>query len=232
MNEEESRLSEEAFTWLKGQKALLVEQFASEIKYVPDESPTTLFMAGSPGAGKTEVSKRLMEKFNEQPVRIDADEIRALCPGYNGSNAHVFQKAANKGVNILYDHILSKGLNTILDGTFAYGGAMDNVGRSLKKDRKVELFYVYQNPKQAWEFTKKREKIEHRRVSKEVFVSAFIKSRENVNETKKMYGDRIEINIMIKNFKKGLEKLHLNVENIDHYISHRYSADDLSVLLK
>lgn len=147
MNEEESKLSEEAFTWLKGQKDLLVEKFASEIKYVSNESPTTLFMAGSPGAGKTEVSKRLMEKFSEQPVRIDADEIRALCPGYNGSNAHVFQKAANKGVNILYDYILSKGLNTILDGTFAYGGATDNVGRSLKKDRKVELFYIYQNPK-------------------------------------------------------------------------------------
>ena len=47
-------------------------------------------MAGSPGAGKTEYSKRFVDGVKKDTgasiVRIDGDEIREILPQYNGSN--------------------------------------------------------------------------------------------------------------------------------------------------
>ena len=74
----------------------VIQKFADATEHVADELPTTLFMAGSPGAGKTEISKRLVPRFKQKPIRIDADEIRTLCPGYAGNNAHAFPRCCNK----------------------------------------------------------------------------------------------------------------------------------------
>lgn len=47
--------------------------------YHADEFPVSVFMAGSPGAGKTEFSKNLLSLFSDnsrkQVLRIDADEM-------------------------------------------------------------------------------------------------------------------------------------------------------------
>lgn len=231
MNNEELKLSEEAKAWVKLNQKKLIERFASTKEHVSDALPWTLFMAGSPGAGKTEISKRLMPRFKQKPARIDADEIRTICPGYTGANAHIFQDAATKGVHILYDHALSKSINVILDGTFAYNGALENIKRSIEHGRKVEIFFVYQDPLQAWDFTKKREALERRNVSKEVFIDSFFKAKENVNKAKVTFGSEIELNLIIKDFEKDLEQLELNIENIDPYIKKSYTKNELEELL-
>lgn len=231
LTEKEEKQSEEAFQWIKLQHLELIKKFANTTEYSADIRPTSLFMAGSPGAGKTEISKRLIARFEQKPIRIDADEIRTVCNGYTGENAHIFQKAATKGVNILYDYALKKNINVILDGTFAYNGALDNIQRSLKHGRKVELFFVYQNPVQAWEFTKKREAIEHRKVSKEIFIDSFFKSQENINEAKKHFGQMVDLNIIVKDFEKGMERLGINVQGIDHYIEKVYTKYELNDIL-
>lgn len=82
-------------------------------------------------------------------------------------------------------------LNVILDDTFAYSGALENMRRSLDHKRKVEIFFVHQDPMQAREFTKKREAIEQRKVSKEMFINSFFKSQENVNKAKEDFGNAI-----------------------------------------
>ena len=232
MSDVEAKVGEDAYVWVKSHSRELIEKFVNAQGCFPDPWPTTLFMAGSPGAGKTEISKRLLARFKLQAIRIDADEIRAMCPGYSGANAHIFQKAATKGVHILYDYALQKGINVILDGTFAYGGALENIERSLNHKRKVELFFVYQDPAQAWEFTKKREEIERRKVSKEVFVDSFIKARENVNKAKEHFGSKIELNLIVKDFEKDLEQLELNIDSIDPHIPKQYTGDELRNILK
>ena len=227
----DTELSEQAFKWLKSNQKALIEKFAGATEYVSDVHPTTLFMAGSPGAGKTEISKRFISRFEQKPIRIDADEIRTICPGYTGKNSHVFQKAATKGVHILYEYALKKNINVILDGTFAYAGALENIQRSLDHGRKVEIFFVYQHPQQAWDFTQKREAIEHRKVSKEVFINSFLKSRINVNKAKAHFGSKIELNLFVKDFEKDLEQLELDVDDIDPYIKQLYTDDQLEKLL-
>lgn len=130
MNDEE--LSIEAKKFIRKNKQLLIQKFANEEIYKVDIYPVTVFMAGAPGVGKTEISKRLIETFQTKPIRIDADEIREICPGYNGANSHIFQSASTTGVHILYDYVLARKLNVILDATFAYGNA-DKVETYLDK---------------------------------------------------------------------------------------------------
>lgn len=231
MNEEEKQ-AKAAFEWVITNKHKIIEMFTAEAEKVADMKLATVFMAGSPGAGKTEVSKQFIKRFGQKPIRIDADEIRSVCPGYLGQNSHIFQNVATKGVHFLYDYAISKKFNAILDGTFAYNGALNNIQRSIDHNRKTEIFFVYQDPVKAWDFTKKREEIECRKVSKGVFIDAFFKSRENVNNAKEKFGGNIELNLLIKDFEKNLERLELNVSNVDHFIEKDYTEDELIKLLK
>lgn len=189
-------------------------------------------MAGSPGAGKTEISKRLIEQFvDNAPVRIDADDIREMFPNYTGGNSHIFQRACTAGVNKLFDYVMEHDLNVILDGTFAYERAMENIERSLKRNRRVIIYYIFQNPIVAWKFTKIREETEGRQVSKEVFIHSFLRARENVNEAKVHFGGKIELNMIIKDFTNNFEKVFLNVGSIDKYLPKVYSIDELKEIL-
>lgn len=225
------RQSKEAEEYIKRHKDLLIEKFASDRDYVSDVHPVSLFMAGSPGAGKTEVSKRLIEKFENKPVRIDADAIRDIFPGYIGTNSHIFQSACTIGVHKLYDHVLKMRFNVILDGTFAYHGALINIARSLRRGRTVEIYYLYQDPIVAWEVTKKREALEHRNVSKQVFIDTFFRARENVEAAIQEFGDRIILNLMIKDVSKNTEQARLDIERIDQFLEVRYTVDTLHKLL-
>lgn len=233
MTDEE--LQNEAFAWVKSSegKNKLIELFANSNFYFSEPRPITLFMAGSPGAGKTEVSRGFIRRFKEKPVRIDADEIRALCPGYNGGNSSLFQKCADKGINILYDHCLDKNFNIILDGTFAYGNSIQNIERSLSRGRTVEIWFIYQDPIQAWKITKAREVVEGRMVPMDVFIKGYFKSQENVNNAKATFGDKISLNFILKDFGSGFEKLKVNIDRVDSHIPKSYTEDELrSALLE
>lgn len=233
MNPEEQRISEEAFHFIKTHEKDIIARFAPPEICHPVENPVSLFMAGSPGAGKTEVSKSFVKRFKDIPVRIDADEIRPLCPGYTGANAHLFQKAANKGVNYLYDYALHHNLNCILDGTFAYAGAEENIERSLAHKRRVELWFVYQDPVRAWEFTKAREAQEARHVSKDVFIRAVAESRRNTRAVKERFKDQVELNLLVKDYEDGKEDFRLNISSgeLDRRTEGHYTAEELGKIL-
>ncbi len=231
MNETEQKIESDAYEFVKDHSDEIIQRFAGNSVKVA--TPVSLFMAGSPGAGKTEVSKNLMKQFETIPVRIDADEIRKMCPNYIGTNAHIFQKAARKGVHILYDHSLHKGLHLILDGTFAYGESLKNIERSLDYKRVVELWFVYQDPMKAWEFTRAREALESRHISKETFISTFIKSKLNAVEAKRTFRNSLVLNLLVKNINNTDGKLYLNVQahELDPYIGSTYTSEDLGRVL-
>src|SRR3989338_4035351 len=178
-------------------------------------------------------SKLLIQQFRDMPIRIDADDIRPMCDGYVGANAHVFQKAANKGVNILYDYALENGINCIMDGTFAYGNASENIHRSMKRKRLVQIWFVYQDPIKAWELTKVREQKELRRVSKDVFIRAFTKARENVVAVKTEFGVSVGLNLLVKDYTDDTEELHLNItgDELDRRTRGVYPIEELDKIL-
>lgn len=233
MNEEEALIEANAFNYIKANSGLLIRKFAPINSCHDVAKPVSLFMAGSPGAGKTEVSRSFAKQFRDMPIRIDADDIRPMCDGYIGTNAHLFQKAANKGVNILYDHALENGINCILDGTFAYGNVSENIQRSLKRKRIVQIWFVYQDPEKAWEFTKVREQKESRRVSKNVFIRAFTKARENVTAVKAEFSMDVKLNLLVKDYSDDTEELHLNItgDELDRLTRGVYPIEELHKIL-
>lgn len=232
---EEKRLEEEAVRFLKMHVKDLIQKFAASIPEHGREAAVSIFLAGSPGAGKTEFSKGLVQLFPEHPpLRIDADEIRAWLPGYRGEFAHVFQAACTIGVDKLHDYALDHHLSFILDGTFAYKNYRQNMERSLKRGRTVEIYYLYQPPEIAWDFTQKREAVERRRVSKAGFIEAFVSARENVREAKNLFGDRIKVHVMVRNLLTGEEKAYRNVANaaaFDAAAPRRYTRDELEKMI-
>lgn len=225
-------IQDSAFDWVKQHKKELFLKFADSYYYEQDPYPTTVFMAGSPGAGKTEFSRRLAEQFKQKPVIIDADEIRKIIPGYVGKKAYLFQKAATKGVNFLYDHVCKNSFNVIIDGTFAYADPIENIKRSLKHNRNVEIYFLYQDPVISWKFTKVREQKEFRNVPKNVFINAYVKSIENVSLVKNEFGDKIKLNLVVKDFTKSLQTLHLNASEIEKLFPKLYTSVELTKILK
>ncbi|MEK7178926.1 MAG: zeta toxin family protein [Patescibacteria group bacterium] len=97
----------QAIEFAKKNKVRIAEELTDPAKYEPEITPVSVFMAGSPGAGKTEFSKSLIEILEadqeRRVVRIDSDEIRRLIPGYTGNNSHLFQGAISLVVEKMHD---------------------------------------------------------------------------------------------------------------------------------
>jgi len=235
MQDDNVNLEEQAKEWIKQNKRILIDKFANLQAFPGVINPFTIFMAGSPGAGKTEFSKSFISAYPDADtkiVRIDADEIRDLIPGYNGQNAYRVQGAAALGVEKLFDYIQEHKQNAIVDGTFAdYDIARDNIMRTLKRGRKVGIFYLYQDPRVAWEYTKIREIKEKRHVSKEMFINSFFAAKDNVNKIKEEFGDEIELSLVIKDYTNKLQKTKFKIDKVDNYIKVEYTKEDLNALL-
>jgi len=230
--DEEDKLAQEAINYIKSKKNEIIEKFASPSVFLSAKIPISVFMAGSPGAGKTEFSKGLLASFEKKDqkkvIHIDADNIRDILPGYNGKNSYIFQGACSIGVDKLYDSVLKNKQNFILDGTFAnFEKAHINIERSLRRERGVSIIYLYQEPLVAWDFTKKREKLDGRYMPKEAFITQLFAAKANVNKVKKIFGNKVQIYLIEKDYKTGLIKTKFNIDSIDNYISINYSEDEL-----
>lgn len=226
LSEPEQQLADEARTYIKEQYEEVVVKFVSGIDSV--ETPVSIFMAGSPGAGKTEFSKRLLEKLGGNMVRIDADDVRDILPQYQGANAYVVHGAAALGVEKIYDFVLKHKLHVLIDGTFQnYDKDVSNIERSLRHTRAVEVFYVFQDPLIAWGFTQKREAVEGRNIPKEVFISTLFAANENVKKVKHVFGDKITLHVVLKNITNDREEIFYNIDEVDKYVKIGYTADEL-----
>lgn len=236
---EEKRLKEESIAFVKSHRRELCDKFASLTDYPSSDKPFSIFMAGSPGAGKTEFSISFIKNNyteidkNIKVVRIDADRIREEIPNFNGKNSYIVQPAAALGVEKLFDHVQDKKQNALIDSTFAdIKIARSNVKRALDKGRRVAIFYLYQDPILAWGFTKKREILEGRYVPKNMFIDAFFSAKDNVNKIRLEFGNKVELNLVIKDFENRAEKTYLKIEKVDNYLKIKYNKEDLYKALK
>lgn len=237
---EEEQLSLRALEFIKSNKIQIIRRFASDERCPSVSNPISMFMAGSPGAGKTEFSKRMIEfmiQSGSAPItRIDSDEIRSFLPKeFDDKNAYIFKRAASKGVDFLHDHVLKKDKNFILDGTLSnYEFSRTNVERSLKKGRPVVIVYLYQDPVISWGFTRERELIEHRSIPKEAFIEELFAAKENVNKIKLEFGGKIILWLIERNLKekKDFKQSLVNIDNVDNHISIRYTKTELIELLQ
>lgn len=235
-NNQTPEIREEAENYLKTHRKELIERFSNLSDYPSQEKPRTIFMAGAPGAGKTEFSKAIIRNVPELKgaVRIDADEIKTWLPQYTGKNTSDVQGVSVLGLIRLFDYALHHKQSVVVDGTFSeYAYAKENIERclKLKNDRFPTIIYIYQDPRFAWEFTKIRAIEEGREVPVEYFIETYFKSIDVVNRIKEEFHDKIQVDFIIKNYLHEIEKTHFNVTHIDNYINTKYSSDDLKSIL-
>jgi UDP-N-acetylglucosamine kinase len=230
MNEAEKQIYDKALAFAKKNKKAIVRKIASVEMYPPEADPVSVFMAGSPGAGKTEASKALLSRYgnNQSILRIDQDELRDYFEDYNGENSWLFQFSAAILVEKVHDLALDQCQSFILDGTFSnYEKAEKNIKRSLKKGRFVQIIYVYQNPELAWNFVQAREKIEGRRVLEDRFIEQYFAARNVVSQLKQAFKKDLVIDLLLKNT-DGTDKVYkANIDIIDNYIPEKYTKVSL-----
>jgi Uncharacterized protein conserved in bacteria len=219
-------MEDQSVLFAKKNKKQFLERLVKGITPEESEEKIAVFMAGSPGAGKTEVATGLAEIF-KNVVIIDADIFRSYFPGYNGHNSNEFQKGASLMVEYALDYVLKKGYSFILDGTFAIGKSVENIQRALKRNYNTSIYYVYQDPLIAWDFTQKRERIEGRYVPKERFINAYFKARDNIQKVSHMLDDKVELVVVMKDYQNIISDIIDGVENIELVISNKYTVAEL-----
>ena len=89
LSDEERQIQEQALAFAKANRRQIARRLTDPKVYAPEEHPVSVFMAGSPGAGKTEASIELIDKLGTPVIRIDPDELRNECPGYGGAKSRV-----------------------------------------------------------------------------------------------------------------------------------------------
>ena len=207
----------------------LQEWFADKV----DERDGVFSFSWNGSSEEAEVMAREENKYiRKKVIRIDADDLRARMPGYTGNNSHLFQAAISIVVDRIQDLVLKQKQSFVLDGTlFDYDRAVKNFQRSIRRGRKVYIWYVYQNPEVAWRFTKAREEVEGRKIPREAFIKQFLGARDTVERIRKEFGEEVTVMLVKKDFEKhSVEKIaeiKQDGRQIDDYITERYTKDDL-----
>jgi predicted ABC-type ATPase len=233
---EETEIRDAAIAYARKQGKKIAKGLTDPAVYKPDPNPVSVFMAGSPGAGKTEASKALLEQVEdpEYPtVRIDPDELRGLFPEYAGDNSWLFQPAISILVDKVHDLVLKNRQNFLLDGTLAkLDKARDNIARSLKKGRFVQILYVYQEPALAWEFVCAREELEGRNIRPADFVDQYFAARQVVNTLKAEFAKKIQIDLILKNRDNSTKVYKDNIDKIDNHVPEKYTREQVGEIVE
>lgn len=232
MDDAERQLEEAALAFARGNRRAIASRCTDLERYPPEADPVSVFMAGSPGAGKTEASIELIGSFGAPVIRIDADELRTEFPGYSGGNANVFQGSVSLLVERIHDRALKQSQSFVLDGTLAsFRVARDNITRSLKRGRTVQILYVYQEPVLAWEFVQAREAAEGRRIRPVDFIEQYFGARATVNSLKIEFGKSVRVDLLMKNIDNTHRFYRAGVDQIDSHIAERVDRPTLERLL-
>lgn len=231
----DEQIIESSKKYAKENKKIIAGKHTSKERFPAEKNPVSVFMAGSPGAGKTEASVNLLKKFSKDGnsvIRIDPDDLRPSFKEYTGKNSSLFQAAISILVDKIHDNVLSNEQSFIFDSTFTnLTKAKENIDRSLNKNRFVQILYVYQDPLQAWAFVKEREKKDGRNIPKDKFIEQYFQARENVNILKRSFNKKIQVDLLTKNIDGTDYSYETNITVIDNYVPERYNKQDLELLL-
>jgi predicted ABC-type ATPase len=233
MTPAEQLMRDEAICFARSNKKAIAKRRTDKAQYPPEQDPVSVFMAGSPGAGKTEASIALINLFADTAIlRIDPDELRSEFSEYTGGNAWIFQCGVSILVEKILDFAFEQRQSFVLDGTLSnIDVAKRNVERSLRKGRFVQILYVYQNPLLAWEFVKAREEAEGRKIRPEHFVDQYFAARDVVNALKLEYGGDVHVDLLLKHIDNSGRLYKAGVDKIDYHIPERHTRADLMAQL-
>lgn len=110
----------------------------------PEEGkrPTFTMLGGRGGSGKSWFKGKVYDP--EKAIVLDADEIKAMLPEYEGFNASQVHEESSDILEKILSFTLSKGLNVVLDATMkTEGSALKKVERFKKSGYRIEAHYMH-----------------------------------------------------------------------------------------
>jgi len=232
---EDESIQESALNFARKNKKDIAKLLTDKSRFPPEDNPVSVFMAGSPGAGKTETSLELLASLKDsgtEILRIDPDELRYHFKQYTGVNSWLFQKGVSVLVERIHDLALKQKQSFLLDGTLSnYSKAEQNIARSLGKGRVVQILYIYQEPKLAWNFVQDREAVEGRHIKPENFIEQYFAARDVVNRLKVKFGPDVKVDLLLKNTDNSHRSYKAGVDRIDNHIPEKYTRANLEKLI-
>ncbi|KAA0963084.1 zeta toxin family protein [Pseudomonas sp. ANT_H12B] len=228
---------ESALLFAKANKKRIAKEFTNPAVYLSEQSPVSVFMSGCAGAGKTEAAIELIDELvantGVRTMRIDPDDLRNHFEGYIGTNSWMYQRAASILVDKIHDMALDQSQSFVLDGTLCNLEKADlNITRSLRKSRQCVIMFVYQKPELAWRFVQARERQEGRRIPPEIFVEQFFLAKDVVNALKDKFGNRLLVNLLIKNTDASLKSYKEDIHLIEDGLHDGYDRQSLLRYIK
>jgi predicted ABC-type ATPase len=168
----------------------IINEFKKDVVCITKGQPIAILMGGSPASGKSSFLKKYSPYLLKSEIlKVDADEIRAKLPEYEGWNATQTHLETKDIVNTL---ISDRNIGIPCDFDLIYDGTMNNV-KSYKplikilRDRGYKIFIVYMDnvPKDVIEDRiLKRYQKAGRFVPLEVVDDFFSKGKSAFNELK------------------------------------------------
>lgn len=170
---------EEAKQWAKDKtnQDKVVESFFKKNKLKKDKY--AIFMAGIPGAGKTEFTENTIR---ESPglISIEHDQLVEYIDGYTPEAYYNYRKAGSVLVTRIFDECLRNGYPFVFDGTLSHENGIKNINKCLKQGYDVLVIYIVQDTTKAWELTQARELVKKRAIEKTGFIETCNKINANL----------------------------------------------------
>jgi len=169
----------------------IIEKFKDGVVCIDNNKPIAILMGGSPASGKSTFLKEYAPYLlKDEILRIDADEVRAMLPEYEGWNASQTHLETKDIVNtLLSDRTIGLPCETdiIYDGTMNSNKSYLPLIKLLRKmDYKIFVVYIDKVPKDVIvDRALNRYKSSGRFVPLEVIDDFFDKGKDALNEIKK-----------------------------------------------
>lgn len=169
----------------------IIEKFKDGVVCIDNNKPIAILMGGSPASGKSTFLKKYAPYLlKDEILRIDADEVRAMLPEYEGWNASQTHLETKDIVNtLLSDRTIGLPCETdiIYDGTMNSNKSYLPLIKLLRKmDYKIFVVYIDKVPKNVIvDRALNRYKSSGRFVPLEVIDDFFDKGKDALNEIKK-----------------------------------------------
>ena len=228
MKVEENKITQKAYQWAKANKKSFAEKYIKESGAVPDkEEPACIFMAGLPGAGKTEYVRTIIRESGVKAVCIDMDDIASRIEGYKPQEADLFRLSATILQNEIFDRTKAKYYPFIMDGTLASDITINCIRKAINKGYRVKIVYIKQDPAVAWRNTKEREKIERRSINLDGFIDSYENTINNLEKVVSSLDVMIDIIIKDKHNKTIDFIQNATRSDIDKYVKIDYNNKQL-----
>lgn len=232
---------EEAKAWAKDKNNQQQVINACIKRDAPKKRKAAIFMAGIPGAGKTEFVRGMRAQSTSLRgfVVIEHDKLVEHIDTYTPGRYYDYRKAGSTLVTALFNHCLARDLPFIFDGTLSHDNARRNIKKALKHGYEVVIVYIHQDIKSAWQLTQDRELVKKRAIERE----GFIQTAQRINDTlsgvfSEFYNNnKFSFWVMLKNGTPGTENANMIVyegsnpsegkEDIESILNQQYNVNEI-----